>query len=395
MSDLLSLTKQVDILEQCIQENVKLSDVLQTQGYSYDDLKYRLNKRIKPVFTPFQKLDDFNYPFHGIPVVSFFSGAGGLDLGFEQAGYQHLASFEISELFGCTIEKNRPNWAVFSGSSGDLRHRETITSILRNEVGICEGFNGVFHGGPPCQPFSIAANQRFAKWGDNFKRVGFEHSENGNLLFDYIWQIKTFKPSVFLIENVPGLLTIDSGKQLAKAIESLQASGYKVAKPTVINARHYGVPQSRERLFIVGWRDQARQFLFPAEDILEVPCYVALQGVEALPNHVTRKHKAGSIRRYMELDYGKRDKLGRVDRLDPTLPAKTVIAGGTKGGGRSHLHPFVPRTLSPRESARLQTFPDAYEFCGSPARQLTQVGNAVPPLLGLKMARAIYNQQFA
>lgn len=81
--------------------------------------------------------------------------------------------------------------------------------------------------------------------------------------------------------------------------------------------------------------------------------------------------------------------MGRVDRLSPYLPSKTVIAGGTKGGGRSHLHPYTPRTISVRECARLQTFPDSYVFTGSTARQFTQVGNAVPPLLAYKFALAI------
>jgi len=97
----------------------------------------------------------------------------------------------------------------------------------------------------------------------------------------------------------------------------------------------------------------------------------------------------------MELNYGERDHLGRVDRLNPALPAKTIISGGSGGGGRSHLHPFIPRTLSPRESARLQTFPDDYIFLGHPARQFTQIGNAVPPLLALKLARSIYESIFA
>ena len=121
-----------------------------------------------------------------------------------------------------------------------------------------------------------------------------------------------------------------------------------------------------------------------------VPCYKALEKpLIKAENHVTREHKAESVIRYIELKYGERDRLGRVDRLDPNLPAKTVIAGGSKGGGRSHLHPLIPRTLSVRESARLQTFPDSFIFCGSPARGFTQVGNAVPPLLALKLARAL------
>lgn len=108
-----------------------------------------------------------------------------------------------------------------------------------------------------------------------------------------------------------------------------------------------------------------------------------------LANHETREHKAESILRYMLLDYGQRDQLGRVNRLDPGLPSNTVIAGGTNGGGRSHLHPEIPRTLSVRECARLQTFPDAFVFSGPAARQFTQVGNAVPPLLAAQIAASI------
>ena len=91
---------------------------------------------------------------------------------------------------------------------------------------------------------------------------------------------------------------------------------------------------------------------------------------------------------------GEREQLGRVDRLDPTLPSKTVIAGGTNGGGRSHLHPEVPRTLSVRECARLQSFPDDFVFVGASARQFTQVGNAVPPVLAAQIGRSIREAYF-
>ena len=107
-----------------------------------------------------------------------------------------------------------------------------------------------------------------------------------------------------------------------------------------------------------------------------------------------QKTQSSIYLRYMELDFGQRDHLGRVDRLDPRLPSKTVIAGGNNGGGRSHLHPFIPRTLSVRECARLQTFPDNYEFVGTASRQFTQVGNAVPPLFAFHIARSIYDQLF-
>jgi DNA (cytosine-5)-methyltransferase 1 len=96
----------------------------------------------------------------------------------------------------------------------------------------------------------------------------------------------------------------------------------------------------------------------------------------------------------MRLGYGQRDQLGRVDRLDPLLPSKTVIAGGTKGGGRSHLHPEIPRTLSVRECAHLQTFPNDYIFMGASARQFTQVGNAVPPILAAQIGNSLAESYF-
>ena len=134
-------------------------------------------------------------------------------------------------------------------------------------------------------------------------------------------------------------------------------------------------------------------FTMPLAQKLQIPCSVVFeQKILDNTNHLTREHTAESVLRYMELDYGQRDQLGRVDRLNPHMPSKTVIAGGTAGGGRSHLHPYSPRTLSVRESARLQTFPDDYLFVGPSARQFTQVGNAVPPLLAFKVAEQIYKQ---
>ncbi|MDD4026338.1 MAG: DNA cytosine methyltransferase, partial [Kiritimatiellae bacterium] len=166
---------------------------------------------------------------------------------------------------------------------------DAVISALE-AFGISQNFSGVFHGGPPCQSFSIAANQRFSK-------------------------------------------------PLGKC--------------------------------------------FPSGCVFT-------SSLDGVPNHVTREHNVKSIERYMRLGFGKRDKLGRVDRLDPFRPSKTIIAGGTGGGGRSHLHPYIPRTMSVRECARLQTFPDKHFFTGPVARQFTQVGNAVPPVLAYEIACAIY-----
>lgn len=177
--------------------------------------------------------------------------------------------------------------------------------------------------------------------------------------------------------------------KVGDALRRLVEQGYAISEPRVINAAYYGVPQNRNRYIILGVRGEITPTL-PTPNASPMPCGpVFEQTLDNAINHITREHNAGSIARYMRLEYGGRDHLGRVDRLDPSLPLKTVIAGGTKGGGRSHLHPYFPRTLSVRECARLQTFPDDYEFLGPVARQFTQVGNAVPPLLAYKLALAL------
>ncbi|MBN8967534.1 MAG: DNA cytosine methyltransferase, partial [Rhizobiales bacterium] len=253
---------------------------------------------------------------------------------------------------------------------------------------------GVFVGGPPCQPFSIAANQRFSRDGENFKRVGFSHQKNGNLLFDFVRLVIEFLPTAFVIENVPGLRDLDGGEQLSLAISQLEKAGYTVAQPLVLNAADHGVPQFRERMFVLGSR-KGRSFVAPIKQEQIGSGSVLKRRVNSSANnHETRDHKVQSVSRYMLLDYGQRDQLGRVDRLNPSKPSKTVIAGGANGGGRSHLHPEIPRTLSVRACARLQTFPDDYVFIGPTARQFTQVGNAVPPVLAAVIGAQLVKSYF-
>lgn len=384
------LSSQIMLLEDLILSKKKLARFLTGKGKSYSDFRYESDDR--PSFHhEAYSLSDFTEPKSDIPVVSFFSGAGGLDLGLEAAGFCHALLVEKNPVFCETLKLNRPRWKI---EAADVSETEAMVEIVSQQTGNSSEFEGVFVGGPPCQPFSIASNQRFRKGGDKFKRVGFEHATNGNLLFDYIGLIKHFRPRVFLIENVPGLEDVDGGEQLQRAYHELEAFGYQVHAPLTLRAEYHFVPQQRTRLFIVGNRvDKPFKSPQPMTYPLSVgPVFErSLEGVE---NHVTREHSAESVRRYMRLDYGQRDKLGRVDRLDPRRPSKTVIAGGSGGGGRSHLHPYIPRTLSVRECARIQTFPDDYVFLGPVARQFTQVGNAVPPVLGAQLGKAIRESFF-
>ena len=386
--------KLCNLIENAITSHRDLDELLAKEGLTYDNLRYEENPSPQSIGNSYKPLYEFRRPHHGIPVVSFFSGCGGIDIGFEVAGFDHLCLVEHSKIFCDTLRKNR-NWKVIGPpyADGDISQRHKLTKQLE-KFGLQKNFNGVFIGGPPCQPFSIAANQRFSKNDANFKRIGFGHETNGNLLFDYVWFIEKYLPKAFLIENVSGLIDVDGGKQLTKIYDSLSQKGYTIHFPLRINAAHYSVPQQRERVFIVGFKGN-KIFIPPKINPATISCIHALMDIDkSCPNHITRKHKANSVARYVKLDAGKRDKLGRVDRLDPSLPSKTVIAGGASGGGRSHLHPYIPRTLTVRESARLQTFPDDYIFTGPSARQFTQVGNAVPPVLAAQLAHSIYESFF-
>lgn len=390
----LSPDLQASILHDCLESGKSLDEALSSRGLDYESLVYD-DAKSAPSWKPgkgekFIPVDKRPAIAGGIPCVSFFSGAGGMDIGFRCAGFRNIADVEINQMFCNTLRENGAENVVGPPfAAGDMNDFESVIATL-DAMGVPREFPGVFHGGPPCQSFSIAANQRFSKSGENFKRTGFLHAKLGNLLFCYIQVILHFRPETFLIENVDGLLSIDGGRQVARACELLRDGGYDVTPPRVIDAADYGVPQKRLRTIIVGSRVGHFEFPEPspvrlsAGSVFTTPC-------DGLQGHVTRKHEAESVERYMRLAFGKRDKLGRVDRLDPFRPSKTIIAGGTGGGGRSHLHPYIPRTMSVRECARLQTFPDSYEFTGPIARQFTQVGNAVPPVLAYVMAKAIYD----
>lgn len=389
----LKLSDQKELIEYCIHNSKDLHSELSKIGLNYEALVYEENRLdqnldIQRANKGYRALFSLKKRKKKVPLVSFFTGCGGLDLGFEHAGFESIAMTEINEVFCNTLKKNFSAKIIGPPESlGDVKDTACIIDSLKGH-GLREDFEGVFIGGPPCQSFSIAANQRFSKSGKNFKRIGFNHKDFGNLLFDYIYIIKTFRPKAFLIENVEGLLTVDGGDQASEACQILTSMGYNVQVPTILNAADYLVPQNRVRAFIVGVR--GGEFIFPKKTDDRIPCGEALKGsVIDLPNSETRNHKAESIQRYMKLRFGKRDKLGRVDRLNPLLPSKTVIAGGTNGGGRSHLHPYIPRTMSVRECARLQTFPDEFIVTGPSARQFTQIGNAVPPVLAYQLAEQI------
>lgn len=322
--------------------------------------------------------------------LSLFAGCGGIDLGFQWAGIESVAAVEIKQFACDTLKKNHPNIKIFGPPDFDGDVRKFNAEVLRELIGNEE--IDIISGGPPCQPFSVAASQRFYKEDDRYKRKGDKDKEKGNLLPEYIRIINELKPKVFVIENVAALISWNHGTFLEESLRELDEE-YVYSKPCAIQAHKFGVPQYRERMIIIGTRILGKTPLFNNETVAMDKVFTVDDALSDFPknpmNHQLRKHTPKSIARYDKLKFGERDHLGRVDRLDPNLPSKTVIAGGENGGGRSHLHPYLPRTTSPRECARFQTFPDDFELCGTMSRQFTQVGNAVPPLLAYFIASYI------
>lgn len=314
--------------------------------------------------------------------LSLFSGGGGIDLGFRWAGIETVAGVELTEYASETLRKNNPSAKVFGPpyTSGDIRDFSVET--LRKMIGDTE--IDIISGGPPCQPFSVASAQRYNKNDSRYKRKGDSDDEKGNLLPEFIRVVNEVKPKVFVIENVSALISWNNGTFLTESLSELSGE-YIYSMPNSIQAHLFGVPQYRDRMIVIGTRVENKHPLFDNETVKLSQIFTVDDALKNFPdnalNHQKREHKAETIERYKKLSYGERDKKGRVDKLDPSLPSKTVIAGGDNGGGRSHLHPNFPRTTTPRECARFQTFPDDYEFMGSMSRQFTQIGNAVPPLL--------------
>lgn len=302
-------------------------------------------------------------------VVSLFSGAGGLDLGFKMAGHEIIWA---NDLYSDAVETYRRNL-------GDHIVCEDISKIKADDVPDCD----IIIGGFPCQGFSVANTKRH------------ENDERNTLYKELIRIIDAKKPKFFLAENVKGLTNLAKGKVFEMILKDFENLGY-VVKHKILNAADYGVPQTRQRVIIVGVRkDIDFEYIYPnpthdknGENGL--PCWVSVGEVMSaipnpdlpndLPNHEYSKYKL-NFNGYI----GHRE-------LDPDKPAPTVTARGDNKGGVVILpHPNATRRMSCRELAAVQSFPLDYYFFGNRSSVYRQIGNAVPPLLGFAVAN-VFNQ---
>lgn len=297
-------------------------------------------------------------------VVSLFSGAGGLDLGFKMAGHDIIWA---NDLYGDAVETYRHN----------IGHHvvcEDITKVSAEDVPECD----IIIGGFPCQGFSVANTKRH------------EGDERNALYKQLIRIIDAKKPKFFLAENVKGLTNLAGGKVFEMILNDFTDLGY-VVKSKVLNAADYGVPQTRQRVIIVGVRNDLNftyEFPTPTHDRNakegRLPWVTVTQALtdipdpdlpNDLPNHVYSKYKL-NFNGYI----GHRE-------LNPDMPAPTVTARGDNRGGVVILpHPNAQRRMSCRELAAIQSFPLDYVFSGNSSSVYRQIGNAVPPLLGCAVA---------
>ncbi len=324
--------------------------------------------------------------------ISLFSGAGGLDLGIEAAGFITKLCTDIDDHSCQTLEFNKAGHHGFLNEATieQKNIKEYSTDEMLKDAGLRKNQVDLVYGGPPCQAFSVFGKRQ----GTNDPR--------GTLIWDYIRVIHDIQPRCFIFENVAGLLTIENGELFRQILDELSkdAEGNECYKLSyaLYNTAAYGIPQYRQRIIVYGIRGSgAAPIPIPKEthytqpdapiDGLLPPVTVgdALRGLpetptKDIPNHIGRVHGQAIIDRYSKMAYGERDSKTRINRLDPTKPSYTIVVGSDKGGGKGHIHPYLPREVTPRESARMQTFPDFWEFTGTSRHPIRQVGNAVPPL---------------
>ena len=339
-------------------------------------------------------------------LISLFSGGGGLDLGLEAAGFETVFATDIDTHSCITLQRGKDTAAAknlpFLQSAviqqADILHLSPSEIMRKADVKPREV--ELLAGGPPCQAFSV------------FGRRKGVHDPRGMLFHEYLRLLAEIQPQAFVFENVFGLLTIHNGETFKELCDRLKAPGNGISYELSVfrlNAADYGVPQYRDRVFIIGSRSGKKLSAIPpiciqitAESESKLPSHRtvtdAFNGLpplgKMLPNHTSRNHSERIIQRYRDLKFGERDSKTRINKLNPKKPSYTIIVGSDKGGGKGHVHPFEPREVSPRESARIQTFPDWWEFSGTSRHPIRQVGNAVPPVMAAIIGREIMSQFF-
>lgn len=367
-------------------------------------------------------------------VIDLFAGCGGLSTGYEMAGFEIPLAVEKDEWASDTYRYNHPNTKVITG---DITNITDLDSLLPSNVKV----DGII-GGPPCQGFSLSGNRD-------------KKDPRNSLFMDFVRFVKHFKPSFFMMENVPGLLSMQNSKgEFVKDLimSEYDKAGYN-ATYKILNAAEYGVPQSRTRVIFIGIRkdlpfipeklyptptfDENKQITID-QAIMDLPQIESGQGTEKqiypiqptneyqkwargnckeVTNHIAMRHTARLIERFKVIPQGgsladvPQEHMQRQRGNASITSGKTFSQNNMRPFGNkpsptiaasfqsNFVHPHLNRNYTAREAARLQSFPDSYVFQGKRTTmsweknlsQYQQIGNAVPPLLAKAVADNISN----
>lgn len=312
-----------------------------------------------------------------LKVASLFCGCGGTDVGltgnFEFLG-RHYDSNGMEIVYANDIDANA--CALFEKNFGLVPDNRDVRNVASEELPEFD----ILTGGFPCQSFSIVAQ--------NPPRLGIK-DDRGMLFFEMCRILRERQPKCFIAENVKGILTANKKAAFPLILQEFENSGYDV-KYTVLNAAEYGVPQKRERVIIVGFRkDLGVDFTFPTPVITAVEEYAPLQAViEAeVPEkyYFSDKAVAGMMKN--------RESMNKGRAQDVTKPCNTVGAHLAKVSLNSTDPVLLVngryRRFTPREVARIQSFPENFRLIGSEAAQYRALGNAIPPVMFWYVARAV------
>lgn len=347
---------------------------------------------ISAMMTTEWKKEEKTTPSRKFTSIELFAGAGGLALGMHKAGLHHVLLNEFDKNACDTLRKNMPQWNVIQGDIHNIDF-----SPYRGHVDFLSG-------GFPCQAFSYAG-----------KRLGFEETR-GTLFFEMARAVKECQPKVFMAENVKGLMEHDGGRTLQTIRNVIAELGYTLVEPRILRAILYNVPQKRERLILVAIRnDFASKVKFKWPDICHTNCTLrdAFFAGELYPTDVPQsegQQYPESKRRVMELIPQGGDWRNLPENVAREYMKGSYNLGGGKTGMARRLsldeagltltcapaqkqtercHPLETRPLTVREYARIQTFPDEWQFSGSLSSKYKQIGNAVPVNLAWAIGRSI------
>jgi DNA (cytosine-5)-methyltransferase 1 len=354
--------------------------------------------------------------------IDLFAGAGGLSLGFEQAGFDVAAAIEIDPIHCAVHEFNFPNCAVVCADAAKITGKKIRETAALNETPI-----DVVFGGAPCQGFSLIGHR------------ALDDPRNG-LILEFMRLAVELDTRYFVFENVKGLTIGKHRGLLDELIEAFDEKGYNVLVPyRVLNAADFGVPQDRRRLFLMGakkglplpkypdgingsrttvWQaigdlpdpddyeqlvdsDAIKHAKFTkasryasilrglAKDLGDL-AYPRAWDSKRLTSSMRTEHTTLSKRRFKETEWGKTESVSRFLKLDPNGICNTLRAGtGSDRGAFTSprpIHPHAPRCITVREAARLHSYPDWFRFHGTKWHGFRQIGNSVPPLLGRAVA---------